>query len=74
MQQLRLKIDGMHCSGCVRRVEGLINSVPGVGVENVTVGAASLRVNSDKVSTATVANALSAQGYPAREEVPNEPG
>ncbi|MBK8010114.1 MAG: heavy-metal-associated domain-containing protein [Deltaproteobacteria bacterium] len=32
-----LLIDGMHCSGCVRRVKKAIESVPGVRLDAVEV-------------------------------------
>ncbi|MBM4280530.1 MAG: heavy-metal-associated domain-containing protein [Deltaproteobacteria bacterium] len=35
-----LRIDGMHCGGCVRRVQQALADVPGVTVDKVEVGRA----------------------------------
>ncbi len=39
-KQIELKIEGMHCDGCVRRVTALLKRVDGVDVESVVVGEA----------------------------------
>jgi copper chaperone CopZ len=36
-----LQIDGMHCGGCVRRVQKALEDIPGVTVDKVEVGTAS---------------------------------
>ncbi|WP_031495080.1 heavy-metal-associated domain-containing protein [Bryobacter aggregatus] len=40
MEKTELKIDGMHCGACVRRVTALLSGVDGVKVEHVEVGKA----------------------------------
>jgi copper chaperone CopZ len=40
MAEFTLKIDGMHCWACVRRVTQALGAVEGVTVNEVTVGAA----------------------------------
>jgi copper chaperone CopZ len=42
MPVFTLKIDGMHCASCVRRVSQALAATPGVQVNEVTVGAARL--------------------------------
>ncbi len=42
MPEFTLKIDGMHCAACVRRVNEALGSVPGVVVNEVRVGEARL--------------------------------
>ncbi len=42
MAEFTLKIDGMHCGSCVRRVSQALAATPGVVVNEVTVGAARL--------------------------------
>ena len=39
-QPLQLKIDGMTCGGCVRRVTAALTGLEGVTVEGVEVGKA----------------------------------
>ena len=40
MAEFTLRIDGMHCGSCVRRVSQALAGVPGVTVNEVRVGAA----------------------------------
>ena len=40
--EFKLKIDGMHCGSCVRRVSQALAATPGVVVNEVSVGAARL--------------------------------
>ena len=42
MTEFTLKIDGMHCASCVRRVSQALTATPGVIVNEVSVGAARL--------------------------------
>ena len=42
MPEFTLKIDGMHCGACVRRVSQTLAATPGVVVNDVSVGAARL--------------------------------
>ena len=44
MAEITLKIDGMHCGSCVKRVSQALVSVPGVTVNEVRVGAARFTV------------------------------
>jgi copper chaperone len=39
-----LRIDGMHCGACIRRVSQSLQSVPGTEVEDVRLGAARVRI------------------------------
>lgn len=43
--EFTLKIEGMHCGACVRRVSQALKSTPGIAVEEVRVGRA--RIKSD---------------------------
>lgn len=42
MEQIELKIDGMHCGACIRRVSALIAGVDGAKVESVEIGKATV--------------------------------
>ena len=43
MAEFTLRIDGMHCGSCVRRVTQALNSAGSVEVEEVRIGAARLK-------------------------------
>jgi copper chaperone len=72
MGEIALRIDGMHCGSCVRRVDQALAAVPGVTVNEVRVGAARFtaldepgsRVDSIGLAIAAVAKA----GYAAHLE------
>ncbi|MCX6613147.1 MAG: cation transporter [Acidobacteria bacterium] len=57
-----LKIEGMHCDGCVRRVTALLKRVDGVEVEQVVVGEAKLMVR-DGVERAELVRAVEGGGF-----------
>ena len=73
MAEIILKIDGMHCGSCVRRVGQALAAVPGVTVGEVQVGAARLSAADDApVAADDAANlavsALAKAGYTAHVE------
>ena len=47
MAEFTLKIDGMHCGSCVRRVSQALASAPAVVVNEVSVGKATLSSSED---------------------------
>ena len=76
MAEFTLRIDGMHCGSCVRRVNQALAAVPGVVVGEVRVGAARFTVeqnsapedpaNADAIAAAI--RALAGAGYTAHLE------
>ncbi|HEX4320196.1 MAG TPA: heavy-metal-associated domain-containing protein [Acidobacteriaceae bacterium] len=70
MAEITLRIDGMHCGSCIRRVTQAIHGAGPVEVEEVRLGAARFRVPED--DSATQANAaiaaLAKAGFAARME------
>ena len=67
MAEFTLRIDGMHCGSCVRRVTQALNSTDGVQVEEVQIGAARLKSEDRPPVDAAIA-ALGKAGYPAHLE------
>jgi copper chaperone len=61
-KEIELKIEGMHCDGCVRRVTALLRRVDGVDVERVVLGEAKVRVV-DGVERAELVRALEGGGF-----------
>lgn len=68
MAEFTLRIDGMHCGSCVRRVTQTLNSTEGVQVEEVRIGAARLKSNEDSPSIDLAIAALAKAGYSAHLE------
>lgn len=67
MAEITLRIDGMHCGACVRRVSQALASAQGLAVKEVRIGAA--RIESDQQSAASQAvEALAKAGYKAHPE------
>ena len=56
---IQIKVDGMHCQACVRRVQKAIEKVPGVEVVEVAVG--SVRVKGEQ--RAEVEGAITRAGF-----------
>jgi copper chaperone len=68
MPEFSLKIDGMHCGSCVRRVNQALASVPGVVVKEVRVGAARFTSDGDPAPIDLVIGILAKSGYAAHLE------
>jgi copper chaperone CopZ len=67
MNQVTLRIDGMHCGACVRRVNQALQAVPGVKAEEIRVGAARLEVDEPAHAQAAI-DAIAKAGYTAYKE------
>jgi copper chaperone CopZ len=68
MAEFTLRIDGMHCGSCVRRVNQALAAIPGVVVNEVRVGAARLTAAEDPAPVDLAIAALAKIGYAAHLE------
>ena len=68
MAEFILRIDGMHCGSCVRRVTQALNGAGNVEVEEVRIGAARLKSPDDNPPVDAAIAALAKAGYSARLE------
>jgi len=69
MSEFTLRIDGMHCGSCIRRVSQALASAEGMQVEEVRLGAARIKATDCIEKPAPVDIALAAlakAGYSAR--------
>ena len=65
MEHLNLTIDGMSCSHCLNAVRGALDRVPGVTVEKVTIGSATVSYDPVRVSVEQIVDAVNDEGYTA---------
>jgi len=68
MGEFTLRIDGMHCGSCIRRVTQALGSAEGIQVEEVRLGAARLKAPSVPASVDLAIAALAKAGYTSRLE------
>lgn len=68
MAEIRLRIDGMHCGSCVRRVSQALAAVPGVTVNEVGLGAARLTAAEEPAPVDAAIAALAKAGFAAHLE------
>jgi copper chaperone len=68
MSEVSLRIENMHCGACVRRVTQTLNSIPGVHVEEVQIGAARVNLADGGIKPAALVEAVAKAGYPAHLE------
>ena len=68
MAEFTLRIDGMHCGACVRRVSQALASTPGIAVDEVRVGAARLHSSLEPAPIDTAIAAVVKAGYSAHLE------
>ena len=63
MKSVSLRIDGMMCDGCVKRVEKLLRKVAADQVQSVTIGAATLQLDDNGPGPAPFVQVLESAGY-----------
>ena len=63
MTRMTMEIGGMTCGHCVRGVSGALKGVPGVEVEQVTVGTATVSYDPAAVSPSQITQAIEDEGY-----------
>ena len=65
MERLTLAIDGMSCGHCVNAVSGALQQLPGVNVEQVAIGQATISFDPAKTSVDQIIDAVNDEGYTA---------
>jgi copper chaperone len=66
MERLRIEIEGMSCGHCVKSVRGTLEKVPGVQVEQVEIGRATLDFDPDVTTPHKIVQAVEGSGYATR--------
>jgi copper chaperone CopZ len=74
VEKMVLSIDGMSCGHCVARVNKALTAVPGVKVEKVDIGSATLEYDPARATVAAITAALDEAGYPVRSAEGQESG
>jgi copper chaperone len=72
MPEFTLRIEGMHCGACVRRVSQALTGTEGLRVKEVRVGAARIASDQDPLPVGRALDALAKAGYPAHLDAGNE--
>jgi copper chaperone CopZ len=65
MERITLSIEGMTCEHCVRAVRGALEKLPGMEVESVEIGAATVKVDPQRVGEEALVDAIADEGYTA---------
>ena len=67
METLELKVEGLHCDGCVKSVTRMLTAVPGVEKVDVSLaeGKASVRYDPAKAGLAEFKRAVERAGFKA---------
>ncbi|MGO9433640.1 MAG: heavy-metal-associated domain-containing protein [Terracidiphilus sp.] len=68
MTEFTLRIEGMHCGSCVRRVTQALNLNEGIKVLEVQLGAARISSPTEPAPIDLAIAALAKAGYPAHLE------
>jgi copper chaperone CopZ len=68
MAKFKLRIDGVHCGSCVRRVTEALASVEGVVVDEVRLGSAQLTSSVDPAPVDLAVAAVTKAGFTAHLE------
>ena len=67
MKQLKLEVTGMSCGHCVTAVRDALGAVPGVKVDSVSVGSASITYDENQTNVGELVDAIADAGYEANE-------
>jgi len=70
MRQITLRIGGMSCHHCQQAVRGALADIPGVQVDAVAIGSATLSFDPAKTSVDRLVAAIDEVGYEVLEPVP----
>lgn len=62
-----LTIQGMHCGHCIAAVRSALEDLPGLRVEDVSMGTAQISYDPEKVTHEQIRSALDDEGYPVME-------
>lgn len=67
MEEIRIRVEGMSCGGCVRSVTGALQALPGVTEAEVSLEAAEAKVRFDpaRVTVAALRAAVEDAGFDA---------
>lgn len=67
MSEVRIRVDGMSCGGCVRNVTGVLKALPGVLAADVRLEEAEAHVRFDpaQVSVDSLRQAITDAGFDA---------
>ena len=63
MQRISIPIAGMSCGGCVNNVRNALTRIPGVKVEQVKVGSATVAYDPAVTSPEALRAAIAKDGY-----------
>ena len=63
MSKLTMQISGMTCGHCVAGVTRALKGVPGVTVDQVVIGTASVEYDPTATTPADIAKAVEEEGY-----------
>jgi len=68
IMEITLRIDGMHCGSCVRRVTQALQKVDGTEVEEVRLGAARVKVQDADAAEQALLASVAKAGFSAHVE------
>jgi copper chaperone CopZ len=72
METLSLHIEGMSCQHCVRAVRNALTAVPGVALDSVNLGTATLSFDPAQASADVITEAVQDAGYSATAVLVND--
>jgi copper chaperone CopZ len=65
VERVNLTIEGMSCDHCLRAVRGRLERTPGVAIEQVAIGSATVQYDPAKTSIDDIEEAIADEGYTA---------
>ena len=59
----KLEIEGMTCGGCMRQVRSALVGMPGVEIEDMSIGSAEIAYDPSKTTRESIIETIRDQGY-----------
>lgn len=63
MTELSMQISGMSCGHCVQAVKSALTAIPGVEVDSVSIGSATVHFDETAVQADRLKQAVEEEGY-----------
>ncbi len=64
-RQIKMDVKGMHCSSCVRRLTGALEKLPGLRIEAVEIGSATVLYDPAQLHPEQIKSAVERIGFQA---------
>ncbi|WP_211749250.1 cation transporter [Paenibacillus sp. Marseille-Q4541] len=63
MQEVTVKVEGMSCRSCIKKIEGALDTIGAEGKVNFDEGTVDVKFDETNTEVSTIKEAIKAKGY-----------